>query len=145
MESVSVSDHLATDDGDYPDGIYRVVGTADGAVTALRVGAADGRRIHTGEVVTIEADDLEGFVAVEDLDRSRSIVARLVTLPSTGYWSARAFASQLRARPVPSAVAMALFVTGAVGDPVVPAPEPVLDAMVLVGGLGLAAIGSGRL
>lgn len=145
MESVSVSDHLSADDADYPDGIYRVVGTADGAVTALRVGDADGRRIHTGEVVTIEADDLEGFVAAENPDRSRSVAAKVSALPSTAYWSARAFASQLRVRPGPSAVAVALFVAGTVGAPVVPAPKPVLDAMVLIGGLGLAAIGSGRL
>lgn len=145
MESVTVSDHLSADDADYPDGIYRVVGTSGDDITALRVGDADGRRTHTGEVVTIEADDLEGFVAAENPDRSRSVTARVSALPSTAYWSARAFASRLRARPGPTAVAVALFLAGTVGDPVVPAPEPVLDAMVLIGGLGLAAIGSGRL
>lgn len=142
MESVSVSDHLSVDGAYYPDGIYRIVGTTDGSVTALRVGDADGRRIHTGEVLTIDTDDLDGFVAAESPDRSRSVAARLSSIISSVYWSARAFASQLRSRPVASAVAVALF---AMGAPVVPAPEPVLDAMVLVGGLGLAAVGSGRL
>lgn len=145
MERVSVSDLLAVDGADVPDGSYRVVGTDDDTITALRIGDADGRRVHTGEVVTIDRDQLDGFAPAEPPDGSRSLVASVAAVLGRVYWSVRALASQLRERPLPGAVAVALFVVGAIGGPVLPVSELVLDGMVLVGGLGLAAIGSGRL
>lgn len=145
MDSVSVSDLLAVDGADYPGGTYRVVGTDDDTVTALRIGGVDGRRIHTGEVVTIDRDELDGFAPADPPDSSRSLADSVASVPATAYWSVRALASQLRDRPVPGGLAVTLFVAGAIGGPVLPVSELVLDAMVLVGGLGLAAIGSGRM
>lgn len=51
MPAPSPLDHVVPTDADYPDGVYRVVGTGDGPVTLLRVTDAAGRRAHTGELV----------------------------------------------------------------------------------------------
>ncbi|MFB6282214.1 MAG: hypothetical protein ABEH40_09355 [Haloferacaceae archaeon] len=42
--------------GDVPDGVYRVVGVADGSAVLLAVADADGRRINSGRLVRVPAD-----------------------------------------------------------------------------------------
>lgn len=41
---------------DVPDGVYRVVGVADGSATLLAVADADGKRISSGRLVRVPAD-----------------------------------------------------------------------------------------
>ncbi|MFC6769633.1 hypothetical protein [Natrinema soli] len=145
MASLAVRDHVRPTDDDYPDGIYRVVGTNEGAVTLLRVGDADGRRVNTGEIVTVSDDDLEGFAPAENPDGNRPLGATVASNVKMGYWSLRAFGQQLVARPLPVAVAVVLVLVGFVGEGVAPVPEVVLTVAVIAGSLGLAFIGSGRL
>ncbi|WP_254523410.1 hypothetical protein [Natrinema caseinilyticum] len=75
MRSLSIRDHVRPIEADRPDGIYRVVGTSREAVTLLRVGDADGRRVSTGEIVTVSADDLEGFDRAENPDGNRPLTS----------------------------------------------------------------------
>ncbi|WP_246986311.1 hypothetical protein [Halorientalis marina] len=145
MPSVSVSDHLRPTDGDVPAGIYRVVGVGAESVTLLRVGDADGTRVHTGEVVTVTREDLDAFETAANPDGSRSVAAALVRGPEHLYWSVRAFAGQLAASPLLSAGTLAVVVAGAFGEGVLPLSEAGLDALVVAGALGLALVGSGRL
>ncbi|WP_226041009.1 hypothetical protein [Natrinema sp. DC36] len=145
MASLPMRDHVRPTTGDYPDGIYRVVGTGDESTTLLRVGDADGRRTTTGEIVTVADDDLETFEPVENPDGNRPLSATVASTARMSYWSLRAFGQQLAAQPLPTAVALALVLVGFVGEGVVPFPEIVLTVSVLVGSLGLAFIGGGRL
>jgi len=128
----------------YEAGVYRVVGTEGGRVTLLRVGDSEGRRVTTGLVVTVPDEDLDGFEPAENPDGNRSPVATLASLPRTFYWSVVAFGQQLASRPAPAAAALALFLAGSFGDQFVTLPEPVSALLVLVGGIGLALVGSGR-
>ncbi len=145
MQSLSVRDHVRPVDGDYPDGIYRVVGTGDDAVTLLRVGDADDRRVNTGEIVTVDAADLEAFEPAENPDGNRplgpTVVSSLEMLP----WRFRAFGRQLTAHPIPAAAAAALVAVGYVGDSVGPLSAAVASVVLFVGVVGLALVGGGYL
>lgn len=133
----SVSDHLRTDGTNGPPGTYRVVGTDGRRVTLLRVGDGEGRRVHTGEVVRVTRDDLDGFVPVEAPTAERSPTDPV----SIVYWSLRAFLAELAARPLASVVALGLVVAGSVG----PVSSPLANGL-LFGGAGLLwYVGSGRL
>lgn len=145
MSSPTVFDHLRPTDDDYPDGVYRVVGTAEESVTLLRVGDADGRRVTTGDVVTVDREDLSRFDAAENPDGRRSPGAAVTALVEAVYWSVRTFFGQLAAHPLATAVTVALVVVGAVGDGLAGVPAVASDLFVLVGVLGLAYVGSGRL
>ncbi|QLG27753.1 hypothetical protein HUG10_09385 [Halorarum halophilum] len=145
MTSPSVDDHLRPTDADYPDGTYRVVGTDGNGVTALRVGAADGRRVHTGELHAIAREDLAGFEPVGSPDGNRPLGVAVASMLETGYWSVRVFGQQLAAHPLPAAVALALVLVGFVGEDVLRLPETVAGVVLLVGSLGLVYVGSGRL
>lgn len=145
MASLRVRDHVRPTNGDYPDGIYRVVGTDDEAVTLLRVGDADGRRVNTGEIVAVSDSELETFEPAENPDGNRPLGAAVASNAAMVYWRLRAFGQQLAARPLPAAVAGALVLAGVAGEGVVPVPEIVLTVSVLAGSLGLAFVGSGRL
>lgn len=140
----SVHDHLRPTDGDVPDGVYRVVGTDEESVTLLRVGDADGTRVHTGEVRTVTREALDAFETAANPDGSRSVAAALLGVPAHLYWTLRAFARQLAASPLPAAVAIALVLAGAFGAGSLPLSETGLDALVVAGALGLALVGSGR-
>jgi len=49
-------DHYRPPDAsEIPDGVYRVVGRPDDAVTLLAVADADGRRVHAGRLVRVPA------------------------------------------------------------------------------------------
>jgi len=147
MPSPTVYDHVSPTGDDYPDGVYRVVGVdgVDGAVTLLRITDGDGRRIHTGELVTVDAD---AFAAYDPIDRpasNRSFGARVGSIPAVGYWSLRAFGQQLRTHPRATAVAGVPVLVGLVGSAVsVPSvPDPVFGVLLFVGSLGLAWVGGG--
>lgn len=144
MSPPTVYDHVSPTDCDYPDGVYRVVGV-DGAVTLLRVADGDGRRVHTGELVTVEADAFDAFEPVDRPTPANSFGARVASVPAVGYWSLRAFGQQLRARPRATAVAGGPALVGLVGSlvPVPPVPDPVFGALLFVGSLGLAHVGGG--
>jgi len=144
MTAPSVYDHVRPVDSDHRDGTYRVVGSGEGAVTLLRVADADGRRINTGELVTVGNDEFAGFDPAENPDGNRSPGAVVRSTLEAGYWSIRVFVRQLIARPLATAVAATLVLVGSFGAGVVAVPEVVLDGLVLVGSLGLAYVGSGR-
>lgn len=144
MSSPTVSDHVWPTDADPPDGVYRVVGVGDGTVTLLRITDADRTRRHTGETVTVDAEAFAGFDPVEPPTRSRSVGAVVASSLEVGYWSLRAFVSELAAHPVATAGSLALVLVGLVGDAVVPAPDLLFGALIFAGSLGLAYVGGGR-
>jgi len=135
-------DHYRPTDADHPDGIYRVVGTGD-QVALLRVGDADGRRVHTGDLLTV--DDLAEFEPAANPDGSRSPVALVSGFVESTYWSLRTFVRTLAAHPLPTAVALALLLAGNVADTVFGLGGTVGGILIIVGGLALGYVGSGRL
>lgn len=142
MSSPAVYDHaLPPDDAGCPTGVYRVVGVTDGSVTLLRVTDADGRRVATGETVTVERDTFAAFSSAPNPDETRSFEA----IVDAGYWSVRAFVRQLLAHPLRSGSALAAVLFGVGADRFVDLPAPTFAALVLAGSLVLAAVGSGRL
>jgi len=90
MRDPAVYDHLRSTDPDDDDAVYRVVGTAPGSVTLLRVSDGDGWRANTGEVVTISREALDSFESVENPDGNRGLLGTLRSAFSGGYWSLRA-------------------------------------------------------
>ena len=66
MVSPTIYDHYSASDTDYPDGIYRVVGTGEESVTLLQVGDADGQRVNTGKTITVSYNDLSNFESAEN-------------------------------------------------------------------------------
>ena len=145
MASPSVYDHFSPTDTDYPDGTYRVVGTSGEGVTLLRVADADSRRINTGEIITVSYDDLDGFDSAENPDGNRPLGSALTSGVETVYWSLRVFVQQLAAHPLLTVLAFAFISAGYFGEVITPLPEVVLDILTIIGALGLAYIGSGRL
>ena len=144
MDSPSVYDHLQPTDLGYPDGTYRVVGTSEDAVTLLRVADADGRRVNTGEIVTVDSDDLDEFGPAENPDGNRPLGAVVASKLEMTYWSVRVFVQQLATNPLPTAVAVTLVMVGSFGERVLSLPDIVITGLILVGSLGLAYVGSGR-
>ena len=116
-------------------GVYRVVGASSESVTLLRVGAPDGRRVHTGDVVSVAHDDLGAFEPAENPDGNRPVTAALTDAVDGFVWGIRAFLDGLAARPLASLAAAVLLVAGHQGDRVVPGPDAVFTAASLVGGL----------
>lgn len=140
----AVFDHVRPTAGPYEDGIYRVVGTDDGSVTLLRVGDADGRRVNTGAIVTVEAAQLERFEPAENPDGNRGPGESLLRVPAALYWSVRAAIDGLLRRPVSAAVAVAVLLTGSAGGWILDLPGVVSSLLVVAGGLGLALLASGQ-
>ncbi|EMA55492.1 MULTISPECIES: hypothetical protein [Halococcus] len=145
MVSPSVNDHVRSTDFDSPDGIYRVVGTVGESVTLLRVGTPDGRRVHTGEIITVSDDAFDEFEPVENPDGNRPFGAAIAAMLETSYWSVRVFARQLVVHPLPTVLAIVAIVAGALGEGAVSLPDVVFAGLLLAGSLGLAVVGSGRL
>ncbi|MBV0902484.1 hypothetical protein [Haloarcula salina] len=141
---VDAFDHLrpADDDdrtgGGVSDGIYRVVGTGAERVTLLRVADADGRRGHTGEVVTVSRDALAAFAPTENPDADPSVVERAATRLDGVRWSLRLLWRAVAARPLAGGTAVALVLVGAFGAGRVPLPDAAMSALVVAGGLALA-------
>ncbi|MFC7074922.1 hypothetical protein [Haloarcula halophila] len=142
--SPTVYDHLRPTTADYPAGIYRVVGVGD-EVTLLRVSDADGRRANTGAVVTVPADSLAGFERAENPDGDRRPTAIVRSSLDNLYWSARAFVRTLAKQPLLSAGALALLLAGEFGQDLLSLTGLQAGALIVVGGLALIYVGSGRL
>ncbi|MFC6989206.1 hypothetical protein ACFQJD_11705 [Haloplanus sp. GCM10025708] len=114
-------------------------------MTLLRVGDADGRRVHTGDVVRVSAGEFDSFDPAGNPDGNRPLRAAIASVPETAYWSFRAFGRELRSHPRPTVVAGALVAVGFVGESRLPVPDVVLGGAILVGCLALAYVGGGRL
>jgi len=142
--SASVYDHYRTKGEDYEEGVYRVVGVGEGTVTLLRVGDGEGRRANTGELTTVATDEMGEFERCENPDGNRHPTDFLVSIPETGYWSVVAFAKEIHSHPVRASLAMGLFLFGYFGESIVDAPDSFFGALVIVGSLLLAYVGSGR-
>lgn len=145
MSAPAVSDHVRAVDTDLPAGIYRVVGTREDSVTLLRVGDSDGTRVVTGDVVTVDRDDVAALESADPPEWDRSVAESVTAAVEHVYWSLRAFGQQLGRHPLASAVTLAVVAVGLAGDAVLPFPDAVFSALAIVGGLGLALLGSGRL
>lgn len=135
-EPPAVGDHLAVpDDGPHPAGVYRVVGYGDGSVTLLHVADRDGRRRHTGRLVA--AESLAGVERTTPPTDDGGVTDEL----RDAGWQIRAFLAELRRRPVASALAAVPLAVGLTDL----LPDPAAGGLLLVGSLGLAYVGSGRL
>ena len=145
MTTPSVYDHYSSTDTDSSDGIYRVVGTSEDGVTLLRVGNANGQRINTGEIITVRGDDLDRFDPAENPDGNRPLGDAVKSMTGMVYWSLRVFVQQLAAHPLMTLLAVAVLAVGNFGDGIVPVPDSAFGILIVVGSLGLAYIGSGRL
>ena len=138
-------DHLRPADGAaLQEGVYRVVGVRTDEVTLLRVGDADGRRVNTGEVLTVDRATAERFAAAANPDGNRSLDGTIRSAASSAVWSVRAFLQKLAARPLLSTVAIALLAAGRFGD-TLGVPEAAQTVLVLVGVTGIVLVASGRL
>lgn len=109
------------------------------------MGDAAGRRVHTGEIITVPNDACSDFEAAENPDGNRSVGAAVASLGENGYWSLRTVGGSLATHPFVSAVALAFLVTGSFGEHVLGLSDAALTGLVLAGAFGLAYIGSGRL
>jgi len=145
MSLPAVYDHFRLTDLDHPDGVYRVVGADDETVTLLRVADADGRRVNSGEIVTIRTSELAECPNAENPDGNRPLGETIASNLKMTVWSLRAFVRQLAVHPIPAGIAIALVAIGVVGEEFVQLPSVIQTASILVGSLGLAYIGSGRL
>ena len=145
MTNPDLYEHFKPMDVDVSDGVYRVVGRDEEAVTLLRVADADERRTHTGEVVTVPIDEFTGFTPAENPDGNRPVGEILTSNLERGYWSIRVFIQQLASNPLPTLGAIALVLAGVFGDRIFSLPDVVFGGMILPGSLGLAYVGSGRL
>ncbi len=136
-----VGDHLRPADADLPAGAYRVVGTPGDDVTLLRVGDADGRRVHTGEVRRVPRGRLDGFEPAENPDGNRSIASAAAARLEGFAWEIRVIGQAMRAHPLQGAAVVALLLVGVFGDGRLPGPEWLFTAAGVAGGLGIAYLG----
>lgn len=136
-------DHLRPTTAEYPAGVYRVVGTAEGSVTLLQVGDADGRRINTGELVTVERDSLDGFEPAENPDGNRTPAGWIRANLSRSYWAFRSYVSELLAHPIPSALAIAVLVAGDFTGRIGFIPDSLSLPLTIAGVVGVTYIGAG--
>ena len=145
MTSPTIYDHFFASDTDYPEGIYRVVGTGEESVTLLQVGDADDQRVNTGKIITVSYGDLVDFESAENPDGNRSVGAAVRSQLEMIYWSFCVFVQQLAANPLPSLLAIAVILVGNFGEGIVPLPDAAYGVLVIIGALGLAYTGSGHL
>lgn len=140
----SVYDHYRLADMEYEDGIYRVVGVDDSTVTLLRVGESDGRRTNTGEVITVDIKVIENSEVSENPDGNPRASGVLWSVPKTAYWSAIAFIKEASSHPIRASVGIAFLAVGYFGEGTLPVPDMVLGILILIGGMSLAYVGSGK-
>jgi len=142
---VAVGDHVRPTengrDSRVPDGVYRVVGTSEGAVTLLLVGDAAGRRVYTGEVTTVSREALDSFETAANPDANRALAVRVIDRLDGIRWSLWALRRSVRTRPVPGAIAIVLLLVGVFGEGIVPLSAPALTALTLLGALLLVYLG----
>lgn len=147
--SLAVFDHVRlSGDADAVDAtpaVYRVVGTDDESLTLLRVTDAEGRRANTGDLLHVEREHLSAFESAENPDDNRSFAAALAGQVDGLTWQLRVFGRSLAARPLPSAVALAVVTVGLVGDQFLAGPDWAFGLAVFAGSLAVAALGSNLL
>jgi len=139
-----VSDHLrpASDDAGLDPGVYRVVGTGEDDLTLLRVGDADGRRVNTGELATVDRVDLGEFEPADNPDGNRPAGETATGFLGDLVWQLRAFVGGLRANPLAATVAIGLIVVGHQGHRVLSVPESWLTAVYFLGVFGVVYLGA---
>ncbi|QLH76040.1 hypothetical protein HZS55_01390 [Halosimplex rubrum] len=142
----AVYDHVrppASDtDSALSPGVYRVVGVGERTVTLLRVGDADGYRVNTGEVATVDRDALAAFAPADNPDGNRPLGERVRRFAESVVWNLRAFVAGLLARPALAVVALALVVVGHQGHRVLSVPESWLTAVYFLGVFGVVYLGA---
>jgi hypothetical protein len=137
------SGDTGTDPGpDLEPGVYRVVGVGEGTVTLLRVGDADGYRVNTGEVATVDRETLAAFDPADNPDGNRPLGEKARRFAGSLVWNLRAFVAGLVARPALAAVALALVVVGHQGHRVLSVPDSWLTAVYFLGVLGVVYLGA---
>jgi len=144
---VAVYDHLRPRDGGNTEspvepGVYRVVGVDAETVALLRVGDADGYRVNTGTVTTVDRDALAAFTPVDNPDGNRPVGEKLRRAAETLVWNLRAFVAGLLAHPVLAVAALALVVVGHQGHRVLSVPESWLTAVYFLGVFGVVYLGA---
>ncbi|NLV12855.1 hypothetical protein [Haloarcula argentinensis] len=127
-------------DSRVPDGVYRVVGADEDSVTLLLVADAAGRRVHTGEVVTVARRGLDTFEPAENPDARRSLATRILSQLDGLRWSLRLLWRSSRTRPISDTAAITLLLVGAFGEGILAVSETVLTGLVLLGALLLLAL-----
>lgn len=86
---VDVGAHYRPITGDYPPGVYRVVGTTD-EIVLLRVTDGDGRRIHSGAVRSVVRDAVvTDFEPAADPDAGVHPIRAIRNALAGLYWSVR--------------------------------------------------------
>jgi hypothetical protein len=86
---MDIGNHYRPIDDDHAPGVYRIVGTTDG-VTLLRVGDADGRRLHAGAVSSLDRATLDAeFEPTTNPDTGLSPAGDLRNAAQGFYWSVR--------------------------------------------------------
>lgn len=138
MHDPAVGDYLRPTAEDERE-IYRVVGTDESRVTVLRVTDADGRRAHTGEVVTIPRTAVDSYEQCDPPDATQSLGDAL----TTAYWSVVASARRARERPVVTVVGVVAVGVGSFGDGLL--PDALATGAVVAGCLVVAAVVAGCL
>ncbi|MFC6837908.1 hypothetical protein [Halomarina ordinaria] len=138
-------EHYRPTDTDHRAGTYRVVGTTSEAVTLLRVGDVDGQRVHTGALITVDAAEFDRFEPAENPDGNRPLRATITSALEMSYWSLRVLIRHLRSHPFAALVAVGCILLGSVGEYFFSLPDIVLGGLIVLGSLGLAYVGSGRL
>ena len=145
MVSPTIYDHYSASDTDYPDGIYRVVGTDEERVTLLQVGDTDGQRVNTGKIITVSHGDLGDFESAENPDGNPPVGAAVRSQLEMIYWSLRVFVQQLATNPLLSLLAILVILIGNFGEGIVPLPDAACGVLIIIGVLVLTYAGSGRL
>jgi hypothetical protein len=130
---VAVYDHLRSTDPDDDDAVYRVVGTASGTVTLLRVSDGDGRRANTGEVLTISRAALDSFEAADNPDGNRGLLGTVRSAAGAGYWALRAGGPLLT-------IGVVLAVVGTLGNVGLLALSPLVVSGLIFVGFGCIVI-----
>jgi hypothetical protein len=77
-------DHVRSDGTTVDAGIYRVVGTPDDRITLLRVADEGGRRVHEGEVVSVDHDEYGSLEPAANPDRPSLLVSLALALGGGG-------------------------------------------------------------
>lgn len=126
MTRPDVYDHLRSVDADAAPGVYRVVGTPGDAVTLLRVADADGRRAHTGEVLSIDHSELDGFEPAENPDRNRPLTAAVASRIESFYWELRVLGRAVLDNPLIGGAALLAVAVGYLDSVTLPVPDVAL-------------------
>lgn len=90
-------------------------------------------------------EEFARFEPTENPDGTRSLGDSVRSSLEMVYWSFRVFGQELVVHPVLTLVAVTVILVGHFGEAIVPLPDTVYSFLIIIGALGLAYIGSGRL